>query len=283
MIYAYTGTPGSGKTLRAVKELVNFTGKRVITNIALSGINYLQLPDSADLLTEMCLEVCSRKEAQTLVVIDEAQMLFNCRDWSNASRSGWLKFFTHHRKYGAKIILVTQSLSYLDKQIRQLVEYEHRYRRLSRWGWVGFVLYFLTFGEKYLYVEYYAPANERVSLHISMIGRKYYKYYDTFDIPNRDRESGDTAVVSRLAPAGSECPLEPGDDTNVVLDYTVTTRENEVVYVCKQCKTLWQFFVSSKDKLYSIIAYAKGRIRNAEYVTPKRAQAEEDYWRENLS
>jgi hypothetical protein len=171
----------------------------VISNIDTTIPGVLALPDNPNDLVDLALRQERIKEGCILLVIDEAQMIFNCREWNAKDRKDWLFFLTHHRKYGYKILLVTQSLTFLDKQIRQLVEYEYRYRRLSRWGWVGFVLFFLTFGEKYLYVQYYVPNNERMGLHISLLGRNLYKCYNTFAIPNRERQAASDGLGVRAS------------------------------------------------------------------------------------
>ena len=46
------------------------------------------------------------REDGILLVIDEAQLLFNAREWSKQGRSDWLSFFTQHRKFGYEIVLI---------------------------------------------------------------------------------------------------------------------------------------------------------------------------------
>jgi hypothetical protein len=43
------------------------------------------------------------KEGEILLLIDEAQLMFNSRKWQNISRQGWLSFFSQHRHYGYPI------------------------------------------------------------------------------------------------------------------------------------------------------------------------------------
>ena len=81
-----------------------------------------------------------RKEHQTLVVIDEAGIKFNCRMWQDKDRFGWLNFLSQHRKFGYDIILISQADVMLDKQIRQFIEIEHNHRLMKSCGLVGTVM-----------------------------------------------------------------------------------------------------------------------------------------------
>ena len=85
----------------------------------------------------------TRVEDSILLIIDEAQMLFNPRDWNAKDRIEWLKFFQVHRHFGFSIILVSQSDMMLDKQIRALIEYEEIHRKVSNYGIRGYLLMLL--------------------------------------------------------------------------------------------------------------------------------------------
>ena len=60
----------------------------------------------------------------TCIIIDEAQLDFNCRDYSTKEKSEvqkkLLRFLTLCRHYDLEIIFITQSLKRLDVQIREL-------------------------------------------------------------------------------------------------------------------------------------------------------------------
>ena len=58
------------------------------------------------------------KESQTLVVIDEAQILFNCRDFRSYGRDKWLIFFPQHRKLGFDS-QYTKTLDLVDEAIKK--------------------------------------------------------------------------------------------------------------------------------------------------------------------
>ncbi|MEG1709606.1 MAG: zonular occludens toxin domain-containing protein, partial [Anaerovoracaceae bacterium] len=155
MIYLYTGTPGSGKSLHCAEVLYRslMRGTNVIANFDINltvfGKKSLKQQrkmgaflylDNSDItpkyLFDYSVSFHRRNtnghivEGQTLVVIDECQILFNSRDWQAKDRMKWATFFTQHRKYGFDIILITQFDRLIDRQIRCLVEYEVIHRNV---------------------------------------------------------------------------------------------------------------------------------------------------------
>ena len=130
MIYLYSGTPGSGKSYHAVvdavKKLKRREKNRVIANFPLVGKRItpnFEYWDNSEITISRLMDYARQHhrlgvEGQTLVVIDEAQCIFNSRDWNgkgivhNAlkkqsdSRMDWIKFFSQHRKFGFNIILI---------------------------------------------------------------------------------------------------------------------------------------------------------------------------------
>jgi len=68
-------------------------------------------------------------EGSGKLYIDEAQLLFNSRDWQN--NKGFIEFFTQHRKLGWDVVLIAHTEDMIDKQIRGLIEYETRLRNLK--------------------------------------------------------------------------------------------------------------------------------------------------------
>ena len=148
MIYLYSGTPGSGKSLDCAR-MIYYTLRRnkpVICNFDINT-DYVSHSDlfthiENEELTPDYLMGYSKnyfnnsgiKEGQITVVIDECQMLFNSRDWAKADRAGWNKFFQIHRHYGYDIILISQFDRMIDRQIRSLIEYEIIHRKVSNFG-----------------------------------------------------------------------------------------------------------------------------------------------------
>lgn len=70
------------------------------------------------------------REGYGLLLLDEAQLIFNSRDWRG--NFSWIEFFTQHRKLGWNVLLISHSIDMIDSQIRHLIEYESRYRNLQK-------------------------------------------------------------------------------------------------------------------------------------------------------
>jgi len=126
MIYLYAGTPGSGKSYHVAKDIC-FNLWRGVDIIANFDVNRDMIKkykgnffycDNFDMNPFMlkCYAMRNHKrkenghiiEGQTLLIIDECQIIFNCRSWNDHNRQEWCSFFTQHRKYGYNIILVSQ-------------------------------------------------------------------------------------------------------------------------------------------------------------------------------
>ena len=69
-------------------------------------------------------------EGQGRLYIDEAQLLFNSRQWQK--NYGYIEFLTQHRKLGWDVYIVAHSDSMIDSQIRELFEIEARFRNLKK-------------------------------------------------------------------------------------------------------------------------------------------------------
>lgn len=70
------------------------------------------------------------REGQGLLILDEAQLVFNSRRWEK--NFDWIEFFTQHRKLGWNVILIAHHLDMIDSQIRPLAEFESRFRNLQK-------------------------------------------------------------------------------------------------------------------------------------------------------
>lgn len=72
-------------------------------------------------------------EGQGLLILDEAQLIFNSRkSMSGTKNLDWVEFFTQSRKLGWKVILIAHKSEMIDSQIRDLAEYEARMRNLQK-------------------------------------------------------------------------------------------------------------------------------------------------------
>ena len=142
MIKLFSGTPGSGKSLHTAEKIYYAlrAGRPVICNFDINrefvkgrrgrkcDFTYIANDQlSVEFLLSLSTSYFSNhrmREDWILLVLDEAQLLFNAREWGQNGRKEWLSFFSQHRKYGYEIILVAQFDRMLDRQIRSLIEYE---------------------------------------------------------------------------------------------------------------------------------------------------------------
>lgn len=146
-IWLYTGTPGSGKSYHATADIYNKVNRKnrntVISNYFLDFKNKtlkkrFKYMDNSEITTEFLINYAIKNhklglEAQTLLVLDEAQILFNSRSWQSdfGERMDWIKFFSQHRKLGYNIIMICQFDRMLDRQIRSLAEYEVAHMKVN--------------------------------------------------------------------------------------------------------------------------------------------------------
>lgn len=199
MVKLYSGTPGSGKSLHTAERIFYAlrAGRPVICNFDINlsfvqgkrrkkNLDFTYLPN--DQLTVAALQDFSAsyfkdrpvKEEKILLVIDEAQLIFNAREWDARGRKDWLSFFTQHRKYGYEIVLVAQFDRMLDRQIRSLIEYEYIHRKVCNFGLKGWLLSFFVLGRLFVAVEVWYPMKERVGAQWFVCKRRFFRLYDTF-------------------------------------------------------------------------------------------------------
>lgn len=145
MIDIYTGPPGSGKSLHMAKVILMYLsfGRRIITNFEFfPPEKYLKkgktplVWDNSDITVDNLKQFARDNhrwtdkgtiagEHQTLVVLDECQLLFNKNHIGTKQDYGkWTEFFTQHRKYGFDILLVTQHIRIIVEDVRELLETE---------------------------------------------------------------------------------------------------------------------------------------------------------------
>lgn len=79
--------------------------------------------------------------------------------------------------------MVTQFDRLVDRQIRSLVEYEVKHRKVNNFGTGGFFLTLLSFGHPvFAAIEYWYGVKEKSGMTM-MIGRKkYYAMYDSYKL-----------------------------------------------------------------------------------------------------
>lgn len=123
-------------------------------------------------------------EHQTLLVIDECQELFNTRAWNRADRLEWAAFFREHRKLGFDVYLISQDDKVIDKQIRNVLQFEYEHRALKYYKWFGKLLSFLAGGNLFVCIKKNYSMKNRKDAHISSTyfkgKKKFYNFYDSY-------------------------------------------------------------------------------------------------------
>ena len=194
-IWLYTGTPGSGKSFHAAKDIERRLrrGGGLICNFPVNtGFvkkcrAHVEYWDNSELTAERLVAYALEhhrmgKEGQALVVIDECQIIFNCRDFGRKDRNAWVTFFSQHRKLGFNVILITQSDRMLDKQIRSLVEEEVKHRKLNNYGFGGMFLTLFSFGRTWFIAINYWYGGNKLKLGYSVFPyrKRYSSLYDSY-------------------------------------------------------------------------------------------------------
>lgn len=187
MIELYSGTPGSGKSFHACERLYYSLryGRNVIANFPVRDFRrkgIFQYMSNQDLTVPALLMFAKEHhkrnvESQTLIIIDEAGIKFNSRQWQDKSRLQWLDFFSQHRKFGFDIILIAQADIMLDKQIRAFIEINHNHRKMKNNGKIGFLLSpVFTFCD----VKFWYGINLRLGCDFFRYKRKIAGLYDSY-------------------------------------------------------------------------------------------------------
>ena len=222
MIEMYTGTPGSGKSLHCAKtsywKLTH--GKNVIANFDINMTSFKKSKklgrfvyiDNSDLTPEYLVDYALNNhrrstsghitEGQTVVIIDECQIMFNCREWQANNRQRWATFFTQHRKFGYDIILITQFDRLVDRQIRSLVEYEVLHRKASNFKTLGWLIGLPFKGNVFIAITSWYGMHEKTDSEWFVLRKKYARLYDSYKIFNTDAQLG----LDDLAPKQEQMP-----------------------------------------------------------------------------
>lgn len=196
MIYLYSGTPGSGKSLHQAERIYNRlrAGKPVIANYEINtGVirprcrGEFTYVDNDNLTPDFLKSYAMRyfqehkfREGAIWLFIDEAQILFNARAWQAKGRSDWTAFFTQHRKYGYDIYFVSQFDRMLDRQIRSLIEYEVIHRKVSNFGVRGKLISLCSGGQLFVAVTMWYPMGEKTGSEFFKFHKRYQKLYDSY-------------------------------------------------------------------------------------------------------
>ena len=194
LIWFYSGTPGSGKSFHVAKkiwfslktlrdnvistvnvdtDIISKNGKKKIGDFTYIPILDLQ----TDFLYRYAIKNHVKgKEGQTLLIIDECQIIFNPREYQRNNRADWILFFTRHRHLGYNIILISQFDRLVDRQIRSLFEYEVKHRKINNLG----ILFALPFTMFVCIETWYGVKNVTISTSFMFYRRKISSIYDSY-------------------------------------------------------------------------------------------------------
>lgn len=207
-IMLYSGTPGSYKSYHATSDVIRWLkiGKNVIANFCINPTNYFKNKKvkgnfyfktneqiTVNYLVNFAKEhhQQGKLRAQTLVVIDEASIMFNARQFDRKDRMDWINFFANHRHMNYDIILIAQNDRMLDRQIRGLLEYDMKHRALKNMNLVMALV--STFaGGLYHCVEYWYPCKLKTNTELHRFSKKIASCYDTmaiFDFKHNEKSS----------------------------------------------------------------------------------------------
>lgn len=152
MIELYLGAVGSGKSFHALNEGIEKTKEKdsfVIANFPIKPKTkkekerwiYRENFEPNDLIKLSIERGTFGKEGKALLIIDEAGVWFNSRDWQidGKKRKEWIKFFSQSRKFGYDVILIVQDVRMLDRQIRSLAEFHVKHIKLRQYKWMKFL------------------------------------------------------------------------------------------------------------------------------------------------
>lgn len=208
-ISIYTGTPGSGKSLHAARTIRNYlkvyklpviANFEVIKDARWEG-DFTYMPNCSMSPGNLRAFACDRwklrdfEEDGILLVVDECQLLWNSRTWQDpsafgsSSRMEWIEFFSQHRKFGYKIVLIAQSALMVDKQFRSLIEYEFQHRKVSNIGLGGRIFSLFCGGNLFYCCKTYYGLKTKVGGEFFRYSRKLGSMYDSYKAFNPGEQS----------------------------------------------------------------------------------------------
>ena len=128
-------------------------------------------------------------EKQTLLVLDECQDLFNPRSWNRKDRLSWCSFFREHRKYGYEVYLISQDETVIDKQIRNVLQFEYTHRYVNTYKLSGRLMGFFYGGKCFVFVKKLRgvkKSNAKIRAKYFSGQQKYYDFYDSYKTFGRE-------------------------------------------------------------------------------------------------
>lgn len=237
MISFYSGTPGSGKSFHMAKDIwfKLRMGRNIIStvNIDIDMVSKNGKKRIGDFVYIPILELnpeffyryayenhSKGKEGQTTIIIDEAQIIFNPREFQRKDRADWILFFTKHRHLGYHIIMTSQFDRLIDRQVRCLFEYEVKHRKINNYG-----LLFLLPWTFFACIEYWYGNKLVISRRFMRFKKKTAAIYDSY-VMFDDFLSEQVANINTNISATAELP-EVNNKSEDVATETTTIRVKE--------------------------------------------------------
>jgi len=203
MISIYVGPVGSGKSYHALCEglahISVIPERYVVANFPIKfkrgrkgereKRRWIYLPDE-QMTVENLIKISFEKrffgkEGHALLIVDEAGVFFNARDWQvkGKERVEWIKFFSQSRKFGYDVILVAQDLRMIDRQIRNMADFEVKHLNMNKYFWFKMLPF-----KMFAVVYYWMNTRFRGSLRFMILRPWVAKRYDTMRIFNLNGE-----------------------------------------------------------------------------------------------
>lgn len=246
-ISLYSGTPGSYKSYHATGEIIDYlkSGKNVIANFPIDYKKVLKKEikgqficvDNLALTPQYLIEYAKEHhkpsyKSQTLVVIDEASIIFNSREFNRKDRTEWIKFLANHRHFNYNFILISQLDTMLDKQIRGLIEYEYKHRALKNYNFITWLLSKVC-GGLYMTLEMWYPCKMRIGSRFCKFHKKIASCYDTMALfvgnePDNKQIKNKSSKVVIINEQATSNDTQRTQDNNTTLnlngiDYNIDT------------------------------------------------------------
>lgn len=229
MVVIYTGSPGTGKTFTAVKEMLKLLrrGKRVLTNVPLKlpdelswcdltvwdndQVSIQNLEDFADTHHEKDEDGDMLYESQTMVVIDEAHLFLGDDFLEKADKKDWTLFISQHRKWAFDFIIITQEIAQITRPVRKNFELECMHFKMEHFPIKSTVINLLIVILKLMKKPLFAQIEQVIRMRNNEFrGKKFFffnkkigKMYNThkrYKAKSKDRKPKETARNQREQP-----------------------------------------------------------------------------------
>lgn len=223
MIEAFVGRLGGGKTYYAVERIMKYisNGGCVCSNISIVREEvkaFCRRNYSWEMSDEQYIYLEGEQIAQfhrftpsgtpdmhSLVVIDEAHLWLNAREWNKASKE-LLSFLTQSRKCFTDIIFISQDLKNMDKQIARLVQYVWRFKDMATWKFGFFQIKWPL--PQFLRIQYDYDGKTELDKELVLKNKNIYKCYKSYQLhTDFPRLKAQTKFEGKIKKKGSKMRL----------------------------------------------------------------------------